>query len=47
MGAALTDLAEPLKAAGAVTADDVLALRREVYGEPQVTAEAIEALVAI
>jgi hypothetical protein len=47
MSAALNELAEPLLAAGAVTADDVLALRREVYSEAQVSFEAIQALVTI
>ena len=47
MNATFADLVERLKSAGRVGADDVLAMRREFYGAPQIATEDIEALVAL
>lgn len=48
MTAALADIVSRLRAAGGeVTAGDVLAMRREVYGAPQVAREDVEALLAL
>ncbi len=44
---ALPDLCAAIVARGDVTTDDVLALRREVFGEITVTAEEVEALFTI
>ena len=47
MDAAFTDLAARLGAARAITADDVLALRGQVYAAPVVTREEAEVLIAL
>src|SRR5580704_7312411 len=47
MSPAFSDIIGRLKAAGQVTAADVLAMRAEVYGAPQVACEDIEALIAL
>jgi hypothetical protein len=47
MNPALSDIIGRLRAAGRVTADDVLAMRAEVYGAPQVAREDVEALIAL
>lgn len=47
MNAALADIVGRLKTSGAISPDDVLAMRREVYGAPQVAGEYVEALIAL
>lgn len=47
MNATFADLVERLKSAGRIGADDVLAMRREVYGAPQIATEDVEALLAL
>ncbi len=47
MSSAFSDLLGRAKAAGKLVPDDIRALRGEVYGAPQVSAQAIEALVAL
>ncbi len=47
MNPALSDIVQRLKGAGHITADDVLAMRAEVYGAPQVAREDVEALIAL
>ena len=47
MNATLADLVGSLKSTGRVSAADVLALRREFYGAPQIATEDVEALVAL
>jgi len=47
MNATFADLVGRLKSAGRVGADDVLAMRREFYGAPQIDTEDIEALVSL
>jgi hypothetical protein len=47
MNAALADIVGRLKTSGTISPDDVLAMRREVYGAPQVAGEYVEALLAL
>jgi hypothetical protein len=47
MNATLPDLVGRLKNAGRIGADDVLAMRREVYGAAQISTEDVEALLAL
>ena len=47
MNPALSDIVRRLKSAGRITADDVLAMRGEVYGAPEVAREDVEALIAL
>ncbi len=47
MNPAFSDMVGRVKAAGRITADDVLAMRGEVYGAPQVAREDVEALIAL
>ena len=47
MNPALSDIARRVKAAGRITADDVLGMRGEVYGAPEVAREDVEALIAL
>ncbi|HEX3405692.1 MAG TPA: hypothetical protein VHS81_00515 [Caulobacteraceae bacterium] len=47
MNPAISDIAGRLKAAGRITADDVRAMRGEVYGAPEVAREDVEALIAL
>ena len=47
MNTELAAIAERLRAAGRITAEDVLAMRAEVYGVPEVLAEDLEALAAL
>jgi hypothetical protein len=47
MTTALADLVSRLKSAGRIAADDVLALRREVYGPPQVAQDDVLALIEL
>lgn len=47
MSPAFSDIVDRLKGAGQITADDVLAMRREVYGAPQVARDEVEALIAL
>jgi hypothetical protein len=47
MNPAFSDIAGRLRAAGRITADDVLAMRAEVYGASQVAREDVEALIAL
>jgi hypothetical protein len=47
MNPALSDIVGQLKSAGRITAGDVISMRREVYGAPQVAREDVEALIAL
>jgi hypothetical protein len=47
MSPAFSDIIGRLKSAGQITAADVLAMRGEVYGAPQVAREDVEALIAL
>ena len=47
MNPTLSDLVGRLKAAGHITAEDVLAMRAQVYAAPQVAREDVEALIAL
>lgn len=47
MNPAFSDIVGRLKAAGRVTAEDVLAMRAQVYAAPQVAREDVEALIAL
>jgi len=47
MNAALSDLIQRLKASGRITADDVLAMRAEVYGADLIAPDELEALAAL
>lgn len=47
MNPALSDITRRLKSAGRITADDVIAMRREVYGAPEVGRDDVEALIAL
>ena len=47
MNSALSDIVDRLKTAGCVTAADVLAMRAQVYGAPEVAREDVEALIAL
>ena len=47
MNAALSDLVQRLKASGKITADDVLAMRAEVYGATLIAPDEMEALVSL
>ena len=47
MNPTLSAMTRQLKTAGRITADDVIAMRREVYGAPEVAREDVEALLAL
>ncbi|HWF00503.1 MAG TPA: hypothetical protein VG248_11955 [Caulobacteraceae bacterium] len=47
MNPAFSDIVGRLKAAGRITAEDVLAMRAQVYAAPQVAREDVEALIAL
>ncbi|HWF77961.1 MAG TPA: hypothetical protein VN694_12380 [Caulobacteraceae bacterium] len=47
MNPVLSDIVRQLKSAGRITADDVIAMRREVYGAPEMAREDVEALIAL
>lgn len=47
MNAALSDLIQRLKASGKITADDVLAMRAEVYGASMIAPDEMEALAGL
>jgi hypothetical protein len=47
MNSAFSDIVSRLKAASRITAEDVLAMRAQVYAAPQVAREDLEALIAL
>ena len=47
MNPAFSDMVSRVKAAGQITAEDVLAMRAQVYGAPEVAREDVEALIAL
>jgi hypothetical protein len=47
MNPAFSDIAQRLRAAGRITADDVLAMRSQVYAAPLVAREDVEALIGL
>ena len=47
MNPTFSDIASRVRAAGRITADDVLAMRGQVYASPEVAREDVEALIAL
>jgi hypothetical protein len=47
MNPALSEIVRRVTAAGRIDADDMLAMRREIYGAPQVARDDVEALIAL